>query len=216
MSYCLPVRVSERRANAQTPARPSVTSTARRAQIVAATAEVIAEVGYPQASYARIAAHAGLSSTRLISYHFADKGELIAAVADNAMTAISAHMTERVGAESTAGGMLRAYIEGTVEFIAANRARMRALMEIVLSGALEWDAETDRDVISPLEGILRKGQADGEFRDFDPRVLATTVQRSIDGLPLMLAADPDLDLTAYARELVTLFELGTRVAGERP
>jgi AcrR family transcriptional regulator len=210
-SYYLPVRVNE---PAASPAELSVTATARRAQIVAATAEVIAEVGYSQASYARIAAHAGLSSTRLISYHFAGKDELIAAVADDVMSAIGAFMHERVGAESTAAGMLRAYIEGTIEFIAANQARMTALMEIVLNGALHWDGETDREVVGPLEGILRKGQADGEFRDFDPRVVATTVQRSIDGLPLLLAADPDLDLAAYARELVTLFELGTQ-AGER-
>ncbi|MDQ6657199.1 MAG: TetR family transcriptional regulator, partial [Actinomycetota bacterium] len=47
-------------------ARPfrSVTANARRSQIVAATIEVIAEVGYSQASFARISKRAGLSSTR--------------------------------------------------------------------------------------------------------------------------------------------------------
>lgn len=209
MSYCLPVRVREQ------PPTLSATATARRAQIVAATAEVIADVGYPQATYARIAAHAGLSSTRLISYHFADKDELIAAVAADAVRSIGSFMHERVAGEHTAGGMLRAYIEGTVEFNAANQARMTALMEIVLNGALPWTAETDREAVGPLEAILRKGQADGEFRAFDPRVVATTVQRSIDGLPLLLAADPGLDLVAYARELVTLFDLGTRATKER-
>ncbi len=43
--------------------------------------EVIAELGYPKASYARIAERAGLSSTGLISYHFADKSDLIGEVA---------------------------------------------------------------------------------------------------------------------------------------
>ncbi|MEP7024912.1 MAG: TetR family transcriptional regulator, partial [Actinomycetota bacterium] len=49
----------------------SVTAMARRSQIVTATIDVIAEVGFGQASFARIAERAGLSSTRLISYHFA-------------------------------------------------------------------------------------------------------------------------------------------------
>jgi TetR/AcrR family fatty acid metabolism transcriptional regulator len=39
------------------------TESARRAQIVQAAIETIAEVGYARASYARIAEHAGLSST---------------------------------------------------------------------------------------------------------------------------------------------------------
>ncbi|TDD47082.1 TetR family transcriptional regulator [Nonomuraea terrae] len=51
----------------------SVTNSARRAQIVGATIATIAELGYHQASFARIAERANLSSTRLISYHFDHK-----------------------------------------------------------------------------------------------------------------------------------------------
>lgn len=45
-----------------------MTATARQAQIVAATVNVIADVGYGKTSFARIAERAGLSSPRLISY----------------------------------------------------------------------------------------------------------------------------------------------------
>lgn len=188
----------------------SVTATARRAQIVAATIEVIAEVGYGQTSFGRIAERAGLSSSRLISYHFAGKDELIAVVVQDVFGAIGQYMTERVGAATGAAQMLRAYIEGTVEFTSTHRSQMKALLEIVLNGGLHYDAGTDQAVVGPLEAILRRGQADGEFRDFDPRVMATAVQRAVEGLPFLLAASPDLDCAAYARELVTLFELGTR------
>jgi AcrR family transcriptional regulator len=193
------------------PSRPrSLTSTARRSQIVAATIEVIAEAGYQQASFARIAERAGLSSTRLISYHFAGKDELIAAAAQEVVASIGQVMTQRVAQERTATGMLRAYIEGTVEFIDAHRAQMRALLEIFLSGDLRYDAADDRTVVGHVEAILRHGQAGGEFRDFDPTVVATAVQRAVEGLPFLLAAVPDTDCAAYARELVTVFELGTR------
>lgn len=187
-----------------------MTANARRAQIVTATIDVIAELGFAQASFARIAERAGLSSTRLISYHFAGKDELIAAVAEDVVASIGDFMAQRVGAETGAAGMLRAYIEGMVEFTVNHRARMKALLEIFLGGGMHYDADTEQTVIGHVEAILRHGQADGEFRDFDPRVMATAVQRAVEGLPFLLESVPDLDCAAYGRELVTLFELGTR------
>ena len=52
------------------------TETARRAQIVAAAIDTIAELGYGQASLARIAETAG-TSKGVILYHFGGKDELI-------------------------------------------------------------------------------------------------------------------------------------------
>lgn len=187
-----------------------MTANARRSQIVTATIDVIAEVGFGQVSFARIGERAGLSSTRLISYHFAGKDELITAVAQDVIASIGEYMAQRVGAETNAAGMLRAYIEGTVEFTVTHRARMKALLEIFLGGTLHYDAGTEQTVVGHVEAILRQGQADGEFREFDPRVVATAVQRAVEGLPFLLESVPDLDCAAYGRELVTLFELGTR------
>jgi AcrR family transcriptional regulator len=187
-----------------------VTSTARRAQIVAATIEVIADLGYRQATFTRIAERAGLSSTRLISYHFASKEELVGAVAADVIGDLSRSMSRRVGAESSAAAKLRAYIEGTVEFIAANRSGMKALLQVFLNGGFPYDGETDQVVVGHVETILVQGQRDGEFRAFDPRAVATAVQRAVEGLPFLLEVDPDLDCAAFAGELVTLFELGTR------
>jgi AcrR family transcriptional regulator len=195
-----------------TPVSPprSITSKARRSQIIAATVEVIAEVGYAQASFARIAERAGLSSTRLISYHFAGKDDLMSAVAEDVISSIGAYMTSRLANVQGSPARLAAYIEGVVEFIASNRSAMKALTDIFLAGALNYDAERDETVVSPLEAILREGQAEGDFRDFDPRVIAVVVQRAVDGLPFLLQSRPDLDCAAYARELVTLFDLATR------
>lgn len=189
-----------------------MTVTARRAQIVAATVEVIAEFGYAKASFARIAARAALSSTRLISYHFAGKDELIAAVTREVIDSIGRYAASRLAVADSAAGMLRAYIMAMVEFTAAHRVSMTALMEIVLGGGLRHDAAADRDVVGPVEAILRRGQADGEFREFDVVVMATAVQRAVEGLPFLLQARPELDCAAYGRELVTLFELGTRMS----
>jgi AcrR family transcriptional regulator len=187
-----------------------VTGTARRAQIVAATIEVIAEHGYAQTSFGRIAEHAGLSSTRLISYHFKGKSELIAAAAADVIDAIGRFMAARMELETDACGLLRTYIEGTCEFIAHHRGQMKALLEIVLGGGLGDLPDTDEPAIGHIERILLQGQETGEFREFDARVVATAVQRAVEGLPFLLESSPGLDCAAYGRELVTLFDLGTR------
>ena len=98
-----------------------------------------------------------------------------------------------------------------MEFIATHRTRMLALLQIVVSGALfSGPADAAAGAASQLEVHLAPGSGRRGVRDFDPRVLATVAQRAVEGLPFLLAADPDLDCLAYGRELVTLFELGTR------
>jgi len=170
---------------------------------------VIADEGYGRASFSRIAERAGLSSTRLISYHFAGKDELIAATAKDVMASVGTFMAEQLQGQESAAARLHAYIEGIVGFIDTHRAPMKALMAILLAGGLDYDAATDRQVISPVEQILRDGQATGEFGEFDPVIMATVIQRAVDGLPLLLGSMPDLDCTHYARELVALFRAGT-------
>jgi AcrR family transcriptional regulator len=193
----------------------SFTATARRAQIIEATIEILAESGYAQATFSRIAERAGLSSTRLISYHFAGKQDLIDAVVQTVYAAIGAHMTGRMADLPDLRTTLRTYISALVDFIASHQAQMQALMTVFLdhrdpAGDPGYDAETDAEVTTPLQQILSAGQDSGEFRRFDTFVMATTIQRSIDGLPFLLRGTPDLDLADYAEELSTLFDLATR------
>jgi AcrR family transcriptional regulator len=194
----------------------SVASTARRTQIVAATVEVIAQEGFAQTSFARIAERAGLSSTRLISYHFASKAELIAAVVGEVIGAMGEYVGGRIDlAEQMAPGsatdILRAYIEGTVGFIATNRTQMQALLRIVVSSGMPGaDSPSPQATAAPLEGLLRHGQSTGEFRSFDAATVASAIQRAIEALPFLLQAQPDLDCDRYAAELVELYLRGVR------
>jgi len=203
-------------------ASASAAATVRRTQIVAATIEVIAEEGLAQATFARIRQRAGLSSTRLISYHFAGKDDLIAAVVEDVLDRIAHHVGQRIeAAESAAGAgnataILRAYIEGNVSFIDTHRAPMQALLQIVLAAA-GLPATTGAKAVpgprasqGPLEGLLRHGQATGEFRSFDATAVGSAIQRAIEGLPHLLAAEPDLDCDNYASELVELYLRGIR------
>src|SRR5690349_11588172 len=70
---CAPVGISllmQARSSAEKQKERTFVETARRAQIVDAAIDVLAEHGYPNTSFAKIAARAGLSSTGMISHHF--------------------------------------------------------------------------------------------------------------------------------------------------
>ena len=64
--------------------------------------------------------------------------------------------------------------------------------------------------MSHLERILADGQRSGAMREFDTHVMAGTIQRAVEAVPFQLEADADLDCTAYAAELVELFDRATR------
>src|ERR1700761_5363852 len=82
------------------------TETARRAQIVAAAIDTIAELGYGQASLARIAETAG-TSKGVIIYHFGGKDELMRELVAELSAKGRAYLGPRLEAEPTGVGMLR-------------------------------------------------------------------------------------------------------------
>lgn len=190
---------------------------ARRAQIVESAIEVIAEVGYARASMARIAERAGISRG-LISYHFAGKHELIAQILVKVFADGAAFMGPRIEGEATATGQLRAYIRSNIDYMRTHPSRMVATVEILSGGALVDGTlgidvdKAEQQALTPLVELFRHGQRNGEFRKFDPQVMARAVRNVIDGIPPHMS-DPDLDLDAYARELTELFDLATRNPG---
>lgn len=187
---------------------------ARRAQIVAAAVETIAEVGYHRASMGRIGARAGISRG-LISYHFAGKSELIGQVVTTVYTDAAAFMAPLIEAETTSPGRLQAYVRSNLEYMRAYPARMVALVEILTGGGLadlpDADpAEFDRQLLVPLEQLFEEGQASGDFRDFDVTVMARIVRGVIDAVPTALSRDPDLDIDRYLREIGIALDHATR------
>ena len=187
---------------------------ARRAQLVECAIDAIAELGYTNASMAEIAKRAGVSKG-VISYHFAGKRELVEQVVNLVMEKAGAVMLPRIYAEYNAAGMLRAYIESNLEFIAAHRNHVLALMNIAVGARDDRKAVVDlalafEPAVLALETMLRSGQEHGEFREFSARVMAVTIRNAIDALAPLLAAEPKLDLKLYANELATLFNIATR------
>ncbi|MGC7099710.1 TetR/AcrR family transcriptional regulator [Amycolatopsis lurida] len=196
----------------------SVTEAARRAQIIQATIEVIAELGFAKTSFARIVEHAGLSSTRMISYHFGSKEELMSATIGQISQLKDEFMTERLAGDTTRAGMLRGFIESEAAFVAAYPAFQRAMNEILgqvwggqEGGGHMFHEAVLRDMrVGRIERQLAQGQREGAFGEFDIEVMALSIRQALDGLANRLVREPELDAERYGRELATLFEKATR------
>ena len=193
----------------------SFVSSARRAQIVEAAIETLAEVGYANTSLARIAARLGISKG-VISYHFAGKDDLIAEIVSQVLQRAWAYIQPRIEAQTTGPEMLRAYIESHFEFMRDNPKQLSAVVEIVratIAGA-KSPFTGDRDgAVHMLAELLTRFQAAGDLRaDFDPNAMAIAIRAVIDAAPGRLG-DPAFDIDQYAREAVTSFDRATCVTG---
>ncbi len=191
--------------------------TARRAQIVDAAIDTIAEVGYARASLGRIADRIGISRG-LISYHFAGKEELITEVVRGVLEQARAYMLPRIMAESTGPAMLRTYIESNLVFIRDHRNHLIAIVEIarnrVASGTPHRLPNHDPDqAVRALAQLLARFQEAGDLRvDFDPRAVAIAIRAAIDAAPARLTIDPQFDIDSYAHEIIGVFERATSIA----
>lgn len=196
------------------------TEAARRAQIIEAAIDTIAEVGFGRASLARIGERVGISKG-LIGYHFAGKDDLIEQVVVEVLEQGKAYMRPRiVDAMSTGSGFLRAYIESNLAFMQEQRNCMVAVVEIERSGLtadgqerFHGRADAIDEAVRVLGRHLAHYQAVGDLRpDFDPNVMAVAIRAATDAVLHRYARDPDLDVDNYAREIVTVFDLATRLA----
>jgi AcrR family transcriptional regulator len=187
------------------------TESARRAQIVTAAIEVIAEIGYAKASFSQIAKHAGLSSTGMISYHFAGKDDLLAACVAEIEQVTDAFMQSRIAAADGYVAVLRAYVEANVALVGVHSAAVRALIDIVRNVPAQRAGVNQR--LAVFEEHFRSGQAAGAFRPFDIRTVTTALTSGLDAVVVTAAANvPEpAELARIGRELADLYVQATAV-----
>ena len=193
------------RSDPETSGRRSFIEAARRAQIVAAAAETVAEVGYARASLARIAERAGISKS-VISYHFDGKDDLLAQVAGEFFEQAWEHMAPRIEAAESVSEKVAAWITAELEYFAAHRARFLAMSEVVMNhrapdGSRPF-AGDEAEEIDGMAELLAAGHAAGELRAFDAHEVAVIIVRSIEGVVGAWVVDEQIDLDAQATALV--------------
>lgn len=197
-------------------ATPTFTEQARREQIIRGAIEVIAEVGYANATLARIAERLSMSKGSIL-YHFGNRDRLMGEVVVEVYTQGAQRILPTLDGEEQAGGRLRAYLEANLSFMAADRAAVIAVGEIVRNlrddhGGRVFDEASNQGPLLALAGVLDAGHQTGEFGPFDSKAVAAMIRDLIDGVGSRLRGDIDYDLEKYGRELIdfVLRAIGSR------
>lgn len=190
--------------------KKSFIAEARREQIIEAAIKTLDEIGYVKASLAQIAKRAGIS-TALISYHFADKNDLMNHLLIKLLERSSSYILERVSQQTTAKEKLEAFITASLAYQATHHAHNTALIEIIFNARTpdnipyyKLGDENEDPLMNELQQILRDGQEKGEFGAFNVEVMANTIQGAINEYMLTNTITKKVNLETYSSELVNI------------
>jgi AcrR family transcriptional regulator len=185
----------------------------RRDQLIDCALDAIVELGFQGTSVAEVAKRAGVSKG-VVTYHFAAKDDLIFAVVAHIFDSITEALETRLRGTSPET-FVADYINAWVDYYRAQTRYVLAIREIWGNfrderGDQHFGPQAIEGELGVVQQVLEYGQAQGIFRDFDARVMAASIKAALDSLLNQFAADPKLDLEAYGRELVTLFDRASR------
>ena len=190
----------------------SFVSDARRAQIINATIATLNEIGFVRASLAQIAKRAGIS-TALISYHFNDRMDLINRTIQTLIEDNASFVLERTKTGRNCRERLHLFIVSSIEYQEIHPERFVALVEIVFNARtpdnipyymLNDDVDAE-PLLLELRTILRDGLENGEFGEFDIRIMANSIQGAI-GEYASPGVAARMDAASYGAELVRIFD----------
>jgi AcrR family transcriptional regulator len=176
-------------------------------RLLAAAAELIAEVGPSGITLANVGERAGYSRG-LATHHFGSKGAMMQRLVDS----VTYGFREQVFVESASDtvldqalGLVRAYFHEFAQARPANRARLVLWADAVATGTPDIRSAmlaSDRAFREELAKRIQRGQATGEFAgSVDPRAAATVIIGMLRGVALQSMLDDELDLDACRIEI---------------
>lgn len=152
-----------------------------RAAILHAAAKEFSEYGTAGARTDAIARAAKVNKA-LLYYYFKDKETLYGAVLDNAFSGLKAKVFQVLDSDLPPREKVLAYVSAYFDFIASNQIYPR-LMQREMMRAREGHSlhiehivkEYFRPIYGKLSELLKKGIAEGEFRNIDPAHFVPTM-----------------------------------------
>lgn len=186
-----------------TPGRRRLSPEQRRSQLVDATIEVLAAVGFRSATAETIAAQAGVSKG-LLWHYFDDLDDLLEQTARRTVMSLAHAVGSGLDLTAPAPQVVREALHGAARLRETHGARRSAVDEIVANlrnadGSWRFGLQDYEELYTAQEAIFRRGQEMGDFRaDLDPRILAVTYQGAVDAMLGYLDSHPNRDGEAYA------------------
>jgi TetR/AcrR family transcriptional regulator, transcriptional repressor of bet genes len=197
--------------------KSSFIAEARREQIIEAAIKTLDEIGYVKASLAQIAERAGIS-TALISYHFADKTDLMNHLLTKLVERSTAYILEKVHEERTPQERLNTFIVASLAYQGTHPAHNTALLEIIFNARTPDNTpyyklgdDEDEPILQELKQILLDGQGQGVFGVFDVGVMASMIQGAIGEYMPISAITKKMDLETYSSQLVRIVNQAVKV-----
>ncbi|MDH4871614.1 TetR/AcrR family transcriptional regulator [Pseudomonas sp. BN515] len=172
--------------------RPVGDHNAKRAELLAAAIAVIAQEGYAGASMRRVAQHAGCT-TGAVTYYFANKEEMVGAVAQDLFDRVDALLeTNREQFD------IKSLIQQWLDWISSDQPDnwlawlqllTHARHEPAFGGVIKQRYARFRQVFT---SVLEEGQQQGKIRDdIAAELLADQVSAISDGWLMMLPIEPE-------------------------
>ncbi|MFF7774866.1 TetR/AcrR family transcriptional regulator [Streptomyces tanashiensis] len=182
--------------------RPTGDHTAKREALLKAAASVIAEEGYANASLRKVAQRAG-HTTGAVTYYFANKEELLTALAESRFDAYDAML--RAGIASVD---MRALFEEWLALSTGDPEFWPVMSQLLLHARYEpsFAALIERRNARTREmqaSIIAAGQAQGTVRDDIPAdLLADHLAAAADGWMMMIPFEPERFTPSRLRALI--------------
>jgi AcrR family transcriptional regulator len=147
----------------------------KRARILTAARDLVADGGWPAAQVDHVAAKAGVA-TGSVYRHWSSKAELCAEI----VATVSAREVAIVKAVAGADGSPVERLEAAIRTFAARALRGRRLAYALIAEPVDPEVETVRldyraQLARCFEGILREGIMRGVFPRLDPAVAAACI-----------------------------------------
>jgi len=188
-----------------------------RAEIVAATKELLATSGSADAvSIRAVADKVGVTSPS-IYLHFADKAELLSAVVVDVFRELDEAMLAAATAEDTPMGRLRAYGLAYIEFATSHPEHYRiAVMDPTSESQAAMDEMLRHAAFGHFNACVVDCMQAGIFRGDDPLPLTFQLWSAAHGVASLMIAKPHLpwgDAMTFADHVLCSAALGLAIHG---
>ncbi|WP_447648097.1 TetR/AcrR family transcriptional regulator [Microbacterium forte] len=186
---------------------------ARREQLIAVTIDLIAEHGAARTSLQNIADAASITKAAVL-YHYPTKGDVIRAAYEAVRNGLIDHMSARIGAASTPGEAIDAYLSGQLEYLSDHPQHVRVMAESLNDPTSGITEHVDtRSRWRPLADLIAGAQIAGEYEPTaDAEAHAIMFGGAVDALTAETLTYADFSLSrggAALLDLVGLFRAPT-------
>ncbi len=193
---------------------------ARKQQIIEATIITLDDIGYVKASLAQIAKRASIS-TALISYHFADRQDLIDQSLQALIEQSATFILTKTYAANDPVTQLGNFIEASITYQATHEKEKAALLEIVFNARTTEGVpyyklpDDDEDpLLKALCNILEDGKKQGKFFVGSVTIMAKVIQGAI-GEYMLIGGPISIEAEEYSEEVTKIIWTAMEVEGPK-